>query len=339
MSIFVKLNGGFGDQLKIYLAASFIAEKTAKKLVLISNEVIGDNDIKRQDTRSSLLKITNIQGLQMVNNIIFDDYDYCSVAGDEYNKATLYSNYTSTSTYILRRQSHPYIPVWDWPWFLINTQTNEIKNCFSIKNNIEFELACNDTSENIVHQFCSVDHLNWYVQNLNLLKEFVKFDNLSYPSLDNDFPCVCSEDIVISVRLGGSITEQNSFCFSDNEGSLRIPFEYYKKAIDFFGNYKRILICSDNYDSDYITQFNLYPNIIFLKNFNTLEQFKVILDCKRFVSSNSSFSIMGSIFSDSITTFPKVNNHTVRQDHIYGKLDGNNPQIYPKKSTDVIINI
>jgi hypothetical protein len=48
---------------------------------------------------------------------------------------------------------------------------------------------------------------------------------------------------------------------------------------------------------------------------------------------------MGSIFSDSITTFPKVNNHSVRQDHIYGKLDGNNPQIYPKKSTDVIINI
>lgn len=339
MFIFVKLNGGFGDQLKIYLAACFIAQKKGKKLVLISNEVINDNDLKRQDTRSSLLKIANIQGLQMIDNITFDDYEYCYVAGDEYNKQTLYSNVLFNSRYILKRQSQQHIPVWNWPWFLINTQTNEIQNCFSIKNNIEFQLACNNTFENIVHQFCSIDYLNWYVQNLNSLKEFVKFDNLSYPPLHDDFPSVYPEDIVISVRLGGSITEQNSFCFSDKEGSLRIPFEYYKKAIEFFGNYKRLLICSDNYESDYMDQFNLYPNIIFLKNFNTLEQFKVILESKRFISSNSSFSIMASIFSDSITTFPKIHNHIVRADHTYGKLDGNNPQIYPKKSTDVIIHI
>ena len=341
MSIFVKCEGGFGDHLKRYIPSCLLAKKTGKKIIIITNEIENDTDIKRIDTRSCIVKITN---LQKSNHIKVDNSLFRYISTEQYPDGYVYSNSEESIDYILTKKfthiSSIFWDQWDWNWYLINLSNNIETKCFTIKDDESYEIALNNPSdlpENYVFECSTIYDLNFYVKNLPSIQEYLNFNNIIYPPVDDQNQFVTPEDIVISVRLGGGITEHNSFAFSDSPGSLRIPFEYYQKAIPLFGKYNRLLICCDNYDSDYLKQFN-YPNTIFLTNFDTVQQFKLILESKRFISSNSSFSIIASIMTDSITTFPIINNHIVRPDHSYGLLDGYNANIYPKKPTHIYVH-
>jgi hypothetical protein len=318
-----------------------LAKKTCKKIIIITNEIENDPDIKRIDTRSSIIKITN---LQKCNHIKVDNSFFRNITGEHYPDGFVYSDSEESTQYILTKffteVTSIFLDELDWNWYITNLSNNVQTKCFTIKDTNSYYIALDNSSdlpENYVFDLSNIDNLDFYVKQLPIIKDYLNFNNIIYPDLDETNPFVTPEDIVISVRVGGGITEHNSFAFSDSPGSLRIPFEYYQKAIPLFGKYNRLLICSDNYESDYLKQFN-YPNIIFLTNFDTLQQFKLILDSKRVIASNSSFSIMASIISDSITTFPVINNHTVREDHTYGLLDGNNVNIYPHKPTHIYVH-
>ncbi len=102
--------------------------------------------------------------------------------------------------------------------------------------------------------------------------------------------------IVISLRLGMGENEVSSNIFS---GILQLPIKYYTDILDEYSNYT-IYICSDNYTHKNIEILKLkYSNIILLNNYNTLEQYKIILNSKIFISSNSSFSLSSILFMKS----------------------------------------
>jgi len=125
---------------------------------------------------------------------------------------------------------------------------------------------------------------------------------------------VSKNDIVISFRLGMGENEVVPYAFSDQGNQL--PFDYYIKSLDMITRMndisRTIFICSDNYQHDKIKMLkSKYPNAVSLEGFNTLEQFRIILDSSYFISSNSSFSIMASIFmnDDSTICYPSSGKH------------------------------
>ena len=57
MQIQVTLQGGFGNHMLAFFASILLARKTRAKIVLNSNEIPDDQDVRRKDTRSALSQI------------------------------------------------------------------------------------------------------------------------------------------------------------------------------------------------------------------------------------------------------------------------------------------
>ena len=151
---------------------------------------------------------------------------------------------------------------------------------------------------NFIINIITADSLSFYNNYLDIIKKYIVLNNHKNEN-----------SIVISLRLGmgpNEVAQPSPF-----ENELRLPFEYYKKAIEYFTsinkNINKLIICSDNFTDDYICNFKIYNNlnIIFCSDKNTLEQFEYIVSADYFISSNSSFSLVGAILNTSgITTIP-----------------------------------
>jgi len=134
--------------------------------------------------------------------------------------------------------------------------------------------------------------LEFYTKNIDILKVYTKFNYFI-----ND-----KNDIYVSLRLGMGLNEVagHSTPFKKH---LRLPFIYYKKSIDYFieknNNIKKIIICSDNFQDNYLQNFyNTYKQIEIIEyKKNTLEQFTALINAKYFVSSNSTYALLACVFN------------------------------------------
>ena len=142
------------------------------------------------------------------------------------------------------------------------------------------------------------DSLSFYIPYLDILKKYLIIKNVKNEN-----------SIVISLRLGMGPNEIVSPSPFENE--LRLPFEYYKKAIEYFltinPNINNLIICSDNFTDDFVCKFKIYNNLnlVLCSDKNTLEQFEYIVNADYFISSNSTFSLLGALLNTTgINTIP-----------------------------------
>ena len=160
--------------------------------------------------------------------------------------------------------------------------------------------------------------LSFYINYIDILKKYYMINNVKN-----------EKSIIISLRLGMGSNEVCSPSPFENE--LRLPFEYYKKAIEYFltinPNINNLIICSDNYTDNFIHNFKIYNNlnIVFCSDKNTLEQFAYITNADYFISSNSTFSLLGALLNTTgINTIPNFKESNA---------------VYPGKINEIYSNI
>ncbi len=322
--IFVKCEGGFGDHLKRFIPCYVLSKKFKLDICVISNQIPNDTDSKRHDTRTSLIKIL---GYKQTPSVI-DNEEYAKATGTD----RFFTTFTEkgTETFNLVRAFRPNLPTWEWPWELNGQEILTLKNdseYFSCENIMDTMDTTNTTNtSNIIFDFFSISNISWYLNKIP--REF----------FGNKISKINPETIVISVRVGMGNSEVNPVAFSNIQGSLRIPFSFYRKAIEFFGKYDKILICCDNFESDYLSQFSIFERCYYMKNLSTLDQFRLMVFASRIISSNSSFSLMAAVISNATVILPKIENHDPIPSLAYGKLDGVNETVYPKNARFHVIS-
>jgi len=174
---------------------------------------------------------------------------------------------------------------------------NTMEKYYNILNN---SLDLEDYTINI--NIIGADTLSFYVKNIDIIKKYIIINNIKNPNT-----------VVVSLRLGmgaNEVAQPSPF-----EKDLRLPFKYYIKAINYFleknMSIDKLVICSDNYTDSYLKNFNEYYkdlNIIFCDDKNTLEQFEYIVSADYFVSSNSTFSLLGALLNETgLTSIPNFN--------------------------------
>lgn len=139
------------------------------------------------------------------------------------------------------------------------------------------------------------DSLSFYTSHINNISTYL-IPDIFHVEEDT------STSIIVSLRLGmgaAEVAQPSPF-----EKELRLPFTYYRDAIlqclKLYPTKKTLIILSDNYSSPYIEQFQEFKDllkIIQYSNKNTYEQFKCIINAHFFISSNSSFSLVGSLLN------------------------------------------
>jgi hypothetical protein len=182
--------------------------------------------------------------------------------------------------------------------FIANNNIIEINSVEEYLNILNRNLDNYLLNTNFIVNIIGVHSLSFYTNYLDIIKKYIILNNYKNQN-----------SIVISLRLGmgqNEIAQPSPF-----EKELRLPFKYYKKAIEYFmlinKNIDKLIICSDNFKDDFICNFKIYNNlnIIFCSDKNTLEQFEYIINADYFISSNSTFSLLGSMLNTSgITTIP-----------------------------------
>ena len=110
-----------------------------------------------------------------------------------------------------------------------------------------------------------------------------------------------NNDIVVSLRLGmnNEVVKTSPYLKEYPDGK-RIPFSYYEEIIDKemeIDNNKRIVICCDDFNNEFLSNFDKYPNIKLVRE-NTLIQFQVLRHAPFIISADSSFSHLAILFSN-----------------------------------------
>jgi len=149
---------------------------------------------------------------------------------------------------------------------------------------------------NIHIEIILVDDMGFYCNNIDIIRQYVTIEP---PQVD------LSDSIVLSLRLGmGEAEVSNPSPFSN---ILKLPLQYYIDSINTLDKkYNNIYICSDNYSDNYINKIvTTYNNVILLNNYNTYEQFSILVNTPVMISSNSSFSIVASLFNKNSVLFPR----------------------------------
>jgi hypothetical protein len=175
---------------------------------------------------------------------------------------------------------------------------NSSSEYYNIYNAIK-ENPDNYKNTNIYINIILVDDMGFYCNNIDIIRQYV---TIEHPQVD------LSDSIVLSLRLGmGEAEVCNPSPFSN---ILKLPLQYYKDAINILDKkYSKIYICSDNYSDDYINEIiTNYDNVILLNNYNTYDQFCILVNTPVMISSNSSFSIVASLFNKNSVLFPRFAN-------------------------------
>jgi hypothetical protein len=152
-----------------------------------------------------------------------------------------------------------------------------------------------DKHENYTIHLIGADSISFYVPYIDIISTYIVPDIFNMNVDTNN-------SIIVSLRLGmgaGEVAQPSPF-----EGELRLPFKYYRDAINrclkLHPNATTLIILSDNYSSPYIEQFQEFKGLLQITHYsnkNTYEQFKCIINAKFFISSNSTFSLIGALLN------------------------------------------
>lgn len=202
--------------------------------------------------------------------------------------------------------------------YIVGCLIAHIKNT-NLQINQHYHSICNKDSMNSIYQIIKHDFSKPLPFNLTLISElrndvsfmyspFKKseifqirdFINKYYLNWTSYIPSfeLTDDDIVISLRLGMKSKELaiNSPYLYEYPKGLRIPFSFYENILNQHFN-KRIIICCDDFENEFLLQFQKYPNIVLAKE-NTLIQFQLLKKAKFIISPQSSFSHMAILLSD-----------------------------------------
>lgn len=177
--------------------------------------------------------------------------------------------------------------------YIDNTST--LSNIINITTEVQFYNLLNNLDKSKSYKLNIIGTiLPFYTENINIIKNYTNFDyKLKFPN-----------SIVISLRLGmGKNETGNPSPFIKD---LRLPFIYYKKSIEYFlnknKNINKLIVCSDNFEDNYLQNFynlDYKLDITLCDKKNTLEQFEIIINADYFISSNSTYSLLASVFNTS----------------------------------------
>ena len=173
------------------------------------------------------------------------------------------------------------------------------------------------------------ENMAFYANNINIILPYI--NDLS---INDDF----SKTLTISFRLGMGRSEESPQIFSQIH---RLKEQYYIDSIKYmFENYDidKIIVCSDNYVDKYIDRVlnGVNCEIVKLENYDTISQFKIIVNSNYFISSNSTFSIVATLFQNPDTTisiFPQYKSSN--SIHNGEKYKGHNIKMYPKMKHNI----
>lgn len=189
----------------------------------------------------------------------------------------------------------------------INLINNSDKNYKNIINIINPECYLNiynnyydkyDKYDKYIINLIHINDMDFYLKNINVIKKYLTFNKI-----ENN-----NNSIVLSLRLG--LCKNEVVVPSPYENVLRLPFEYYKKSIEYFreknNSIDNLIICCDDFNNEFLENFkkNIEGVNITLYNKNTLEQFELLINAKNFISSNSSFSLLAILFNDYNIIYP-----------------------------------
>lgn len=151
-------------------------------------------------------------------------------------------------------------------------------------------------------------HLSDYEHHRNFLRNTIQLSLLG----QTESIKINTNDVIITFRLGLGNAEVTPTAFATS-GPWRLPFVYYEKALaDMLASRKdtdgRLIVCSDNFQDEYIYRLlvkyaSQFPSGVILATWDTLAQFSCIVRARTIISSNSTFSVMGSILSDAETIY------------------------------------
>jgi hypothetical protein len=247
--------------------------------------------------------VCNLQG--GFGNHLFCYFLGCIMAEKFKNKIYIKGNTIANDQFKQRKDTRETIYKIINPIYISQTNNSIAKNIIHINTIEQYNNILNnshDLNEIIININIVSVPIPFYVKNIDIIKKYVIINNIKN-----------TNTIVVSLRLGmgaNEVVQPSPF-----EKDLRLPFTYYIKAINYFLEKNmcidKLLICSDNYNDNYLKNFNEYYkhlNIIFCDDKNTLEQFEYIVNADYFVSSNSSFSLVGAVLNTTgICTIPNFN--------------------------------
>jgi hypothetical protein len=180
-----------------------------------------------------------------------------------------------------------------------------LSNTFNIDTVEKYHTCVNMVLDKNTCYHINIIHLNdmmWFNTHLDIIFKYIMPLKVNCPS----------NTIVISLRLGmgpNEVAQPSPF-----ESVLRLPFDYYRQSINYFINKNkeidRLVILADNYTDPYLMNFQEFKdlNTVYMKDTNTLEQFKCIVSSQNFISSNSSFSLVGCLFNKTgVVIIPSFN--------------------------------
>jgi hypothetical protein len=138
------------------------------------------------------------------------------------------------------------------------------------------------------------------IKDIYYIRNFITDTYFNWPQIPIN---ITDNDIVISLRLGmdNEVVKPSPYS-QEYPNGLRIPFKFYKDILDKHHQTKRIIICCDDFNNDFINEFNIYPNTLLAK-YNTISQFQIIKQANFIISPHSSFSHMAILLSDATNTF------------------------------------
>lgn len=174
----------------------------------------------------------------------------------------------------------------------MNSIFNIINNDMNSIPNIPINLTLLGKLKNSV---CNMES-PFDMKDLYKIREYINENMFNWENYEIPFE-LTDNDIVISLRLGmNNEVVRNSPYLKEFPDGLRIPFTYYSNILDKHLD-KRIIICCDDFDNDFLKQFEKYSNIVLAKE-NTLIQFQLLRKSKFIISPHSSFSHMAIFLSE-----------------------------------------
>lgn len=191
---------------------------------------------------------------------------------------------------------------------IVANENHNHKNII-INNKTEYYEALNNYNYNFnyIINCIHINELNIYKDNIDIINNNILINK----TFDYDY----ENTITISLRLGckGEVVYPSPF--SDEE-AVRLPFNYFSQGINTIKknnpNINTILICCDNFEDEFIKQFEIYKksgfNIIFNRK-DTYNQFCDIINSKYFITSLSTFSLWGVLLNNNNCYVPCFNHN------------------------------
>jgi hypothetical protein len=268
MSIIVTVGGGFGNHLLSFWAGCILANKNNMKLLIKGNAIQNDSNIQRNDTRTTIHKLVNLEYVEINTHYINSDKDY---------ESTLSNDLIGINKYYIS----------------------------SNDDYLQHLLVDLDTHMNYVVGYTSnlTPNMSFFSNHIQTLKKYLIPDIYI---IENDISN--SIVVSLRLGMGDAEVAIPSPFEKELRLPFIYYYDSIRKCAEMNNNIKKIFILSDNYTDKYLDQFDIFKDtfsIEYCNTKNTYEQFKYIINSQYFISSNSSFSIISSILNETgVIIFP-----------------------------------